>query len=535
MVPNCGRASAGRIVSVAVFVALVIALALTPAASGQTITRQWIGAAAGDQFGLWMRWVGDVNADGFVDLAITEPNDSTTFPGAGKLRVFSGADGSTLYTWYGDQNNSHLGALGDPIGDVDLDGFDDVLTLEAFVPTGASGNVGRLFIFSGRDGSILRQIDGTPKEPMLGRLTGTGDLDADGVPDLAVTAGTTVQIRSGATGSVIRTLVSPHVHPDAFGNWVANAGDLDGDGVAELLVVEDWCYYNSADNCYAFSGANGTILWTAALDLCSSWIYTGINPRSIGDVNGDGIPDWAVGEHAVTYVFSGYGGGDIACHSGKDGSFLYWLHYPNWTPQPYYWFSQFGWSLAPAGDVNGDGVPDVVAGDGRSVDDASGDLYFFSGIDGTMLFHFRGLASAVDFGESVEGGFDVDHDGRLDVVGGDPEDATNGYDSGSAAQLSLGDLILDVTPHTVPRYATVRLAVNSGPPGNPLALFLVDLNGSPLFEPVQLTTFDSFRRWTLFYSSVSSSIWGSSVTLRALALDANGHLVVSNDETITFW
>ena len=517
--------------------AVLVASALlgrgTPA-HGQEITRQWFGDYAGQMFGDSIRRVGDVNADGFIDVAISAPLDSTTFTNAGMLRVVSGADGSVLWTWYGDRAYAWLGQLGDPIGDLDGDGFDDVLTSE---PRGGALTVGRVFVFSGKDGSTLLQVDGTFSYFVSGRICGTGDIDGDSIPDFAAGDGHVVRLFSGATGNVIRVLQTPRKLGDTFGARLANAGDLDGDLVPDLLVTETDCRWNPTEACDAFSGATGNPIWQSTLGDCylgSASLFLAWVLRVVGDVNGDGIPDWCTAGSSGDTYSNKPNDGFARCFSGKDGSFLFEVSRPRLIEQPWGADTHFGDAIAPAADTNGDGVPDFAVADDAGFDDPGGSVFVFSGVDGTLLFHVGGNANSVEFGDALEGGFDADGDGRPEFFAGDPKDSTQGADAGAATQFRLRELILDSTPrfiHGNEQY--LLLSVNGEPPGNPAGLFLTGVNGVPLFALLQLGTFDSFRRWSQLIS-IPSGLGGNSVSLLAFAIDANGHLVASNGETITF-
>ena len=514
--------------------AAAIAL-LAPTTPAQEILNQWFGDAPGQQFGGPIAWVGDVNADGYMDIGVAAPYDSTVNPYGGMLRIISGKDGAVLHSFYGDATYAQLGSygLGHPIGDLDRDGYDDVLVNEQY-GTGYF-SPGRVFVFSGRDGSVLLTLTGNSTQHVSGPICGTGDVDGDGVPDFAATSPGVnyVTVFSGATGAVIRTLKAADPASTYFGHAILNPGDVDGDGVNDLIVVENSCYYPSEMHYYAFSGATGAKIWQTQENtycgITSGRIRTALSPVVIGDINGDGIADWAMGDNWFSWLYSG---GSARCFSGKDGSPL--LQVTNPLGSSNRWGSSFGKAVAAAGDVNGDGVPDLAASDYWLYDDSGGDLFFYSGVDGKMLFHAHGGASATTFGLGLAGGVDTDGDGRLDLFAGDVWDSTNGSHAGAATQIHVEPIVLDALPRSWGAYGgQSRIDVNGGIPGNPLVIFLAGVNGTTLFTAVEFDTFDPSRRSEKYWN-VPSGLSGITAQFVAFTLDANSRLQTSNYETMTF-
>lgn len=111
----------------------------------------------GDRFGSRVSGAGDVNADGFDDLIVATQFASLGFTENGLVRVFSGKDGALLHEFVGGDHGDGLGASVDEAGDLDGDGFDDFL---AGAP-GEGPNNGRAHVYSGRDGSEILRLEVT--------------------------------------------------------------------------------------------------------------------------------------------------------------------------------------------------------------------------------------------------------------------------------------------------------------------------------------------------------------------------------------
>ena len=137
----------------------------------------------------------------------------------------------------------------------------------------------------------------------------------------------------------------------------------------------------------------------------------GISVAALGDVSGDGVPDYAMGVYKDDNL--AYNGGAARVHSGADHSQLFVIDGPTVG-------AAMGWSCAGAGDVDADGVPDVIAGavqDGTNGTDA-GAAWVVSGATGAPLHVLHGDAAGDFFGHAVDGAGDVDGDGHADVIVG---------------------------------------------------------------------------------------------------------------------
>jgi len=381
------------------------------------------GSAVGDQLGNSVSGAGDVDGDGFADLIVgAQLANSNGLGASGSAFVFSGADGSQLFRFDGQASIDLLGRSVSGAGDVDGDGFDDLIVGAPQADPGGLSEAGSAFVFSGADGSQLFRFDGQASGEFLGNsVSGAGDVDGDGFADLivgasrATTSGLTQAgsafVFSGADGSQLFRFDGSAVN-DLLGEVVSGAGDVDGDGFADLIVgarLADPGGLISAGSAFVFSGADGSQLFR--FDGSAVDDQLGGSVSGAGDVDGDGFPDLIVGAEG-----SDPGGLSVAgsafVFSGADGSQLF--RFDGSAAG-----DALGRSVSGAGDVDGDGFPDLIVGaigadpGGISL---AGSAFVFSGADGSQLFRFDGQASGEFLGNSESGAGDVNGDGLADWI-----------------------------------------------------------------------------------------------------------------------
>lgn len=154
--------------------------------------------------------------------------------------------GRLLRVWNGEGPGQQFGWVARVLQDANGDGVADVLTCAPFRQD--EGVVcGRVYLYSGKDGSLIRQHDGAAGDLLGLSVSAAGDLDLDGCSDYAASAtqprtGTgKVVIWSGRTGEVLRTLVDPSATAEDsgwnFGRELAAAGDWNQDGWPDLAVT----------------------------------------------------------------------------------------------------------------------------------------------------------------------------------------------------------------------------------------------------------------------------------------------------------
>ena len=435
---------------------LMLGFATGPDTTGGT--RFDCGSQANADFGAAGAPVGDVNGDGYRDIAIGSPLfDGSGGPNTGQLTVYYGAPGgftaSNKTVIEGGSNGDLLGSSLSG-GDLNEDGYSDVIA-------GAPGNLssaGRAQVHAGSSAGVQTFLAAQINcSSTAGALCGqsvayVGDINVDGYGDFVVGAPNEFYTQAGdgmvfvyVGGPTITNLPTPWtvVYSNAFiagagfGTTVAAAGDVNGDGAADFLV--------GAPNATDFGGTVnaaglaelflGDTTNTASISSGYSWGGAETNERvgaslaGLGDVNGTGFADVAIGHPGqnggggAVYITFGEQLFGTAPQQGITGSQV---------------SAEFGAAVAAAGDVNGDGFADLLVGasqwDNGQIDE--GRVFWYSGEpaappDYPSVLSLGG-ASNDQVGSRVAGAGDVNGDGFQDVlVTGYLVDGGGGVDSGA--------------------------------------------------------------------------------------------------------
>jgi hypothetical protein len=261
---------------------------------------------------------GDVNRDGYADLiagATTPPpgqGPPSGTPAAGAAYVFSGRDGSVLLSLAGEREGDSFGSsvAGDPGGKQTL--------LIVGAASAGPKNTGRAYVYTSLTDKPAFVIDADETGAALGAMfvAVAGDVDKDGVPDAYASdfpnrakgpATGRVYVYSGKTGARLLTLTGEGPG-EGFGTSASTAGDIDGDGHADLAVGA-WQYAGAAisgGRIYVHSGKDGRLLRTITCRTPGDTL--GFDSVGIGDTDGDGTVDLL-----LTSAYSGING----YHSGR--------------------------------------------------------------------------------------------------------------------------------------------------------------------------------------------------------------------------
>lgn len=320
------------------------------------------------------------------------------------------ASAQTLFVKHdGDLSSQKTGWTIAPMSDLDGDGFDEYIV-------GSGGLGGYAEVISGHTGAVIYDYHEVGCYGMaLGDL---GDVTGDGTADFAVGAPReegigSVRIYSGADGSLEETLWGTNIN-GRFGYALTSAGDVDGDTIGDMIVGSFWDSTNifEAGSATVFSGADWSVIHHVEGDLTSEeWFGTEV--CGVGDLNGDHMAEFLVGAPQQWYVPAlNPPPGNVHLFDGATGNLI--TRFEGNNPGDHY-----GTSVAPLGDVNGDGTNDMVIGSPRHDENGSpvGMAEVRSGKNGIVLRRWFGTPWSM-FGTSVASAGDLDQDGFDDVIVG---------------------------------------------------------------------------------------------------------------------
>lgn len=302
----------------------------------------------------------DFNADGFADVAIASAGPVEQ---QGFVDVYHGGnDGlsaAPVVTLRSRQPGDGFAVSVANAGDVNGDGYTDLVVgaSRALLGGDAQGATGKAVVYYG--GSLgLSAVPSSEVFPLANTqrfgyvVAGAGDANADGYADVVVISDDDVVLYLGSQ-SGLRSHAFGHAsrpRPTDEVRTFAPVADLDFDDHSDFLLTNDL----RADGTRAtvFAGETGWAHPAQTQPVVFATMSTSLSAAGIGDINGDGFADLAIGDPRT-------GSGRVGIFAGNErASFLV----PAQTIDATGSLRQFGWDLAGVGDVNGDGFDDVAIG-----------------------------------------------------------------------------------------------------------------------------------------------------------------------------
>lgn len=396
-----------------------------------------------------LAFIGDINKDGFADFAVGVP---TASPGAraaaGQVAVFlgaaSGVPSQASFVLEGAAASDNFGCGVSAAGDVTGDGFDDFLVGACGLSNGQSQE-GAVYVFAGGATPSTTPVftfeSNNAGERIGSSVAGAGDVNKDGVADFVVgsplyTGGQTNEGRAllflGVKSGSISTTPAWNFEPDQagaeFGRAIASAGDIDGDGFADVVVGSPLYDEGQIDEgrVSVFRGIAGGLSAVPSLNLYGNQpgARFGQALAGVGDVNGDTFADVAIGA-------PGY---DTPTINDAGALFIYHGASPGLGKSPATLIpgvktlrgtAGLGASVSRAGDLNKDGFADLVVG----FQGAQSAWVFYGSCQGILPTQVipdgekeRGVKTPRLFpwvkglGRGVAGGGDINGDGFPDLL-----------------------------------------------------------------------------------------------------------------------
>jgi uncharacterized repeat protein (TIGR01451 family) len=374
------------------------------------------GESIGDEFGRRMAVVGDLNADGASEIVVGAPSSDAGGTDAGRVYVYSVVSRVLMGTATGAPGD-RLGFSVAGAGDVNDDGIPDA------VVGGPGGVSGRVIVLSGADGSVLHDLTGDAPGDSFGHsVGGLGDVNADGYAEFVVSAPGNdaagaetgrVYVVDGQTGAYLASF-SPGIAGAFFGSAVSGIGDVSGDGLPDFAVGA--ADASGSGRIYVLNGVTAAAVYAPIAPAASGGNLGLYWLDGVSDVNGDLVPDIYAGD--INDSGTATDAGRAYIFSGADGSTLQSFGGESAGDQ-----LGIGHALP---DVNGDGFGDVIVATWRSDEGATdgGKVYIYSGADGRLLRNFVATIPDEMFAVEAIGIGDLTGDGIVDflVTGGNPAD-----------------------------------------------------------------------------------------------------------------
>ncbi len=317
----------------------------------------------------------DLNANGFETICVGAYKNNALNNPHGRIAIYHVTSGSTTqsgWTQEGTEDNGLFGSAIASVPDVNGDGVADVAVGAPGLES--SSLTGKVYLFSGADGSLLFTKSGEYAGDRFGfAVAGLSDLNGDGKGDIAVSAidfnSGKIYILSGADGSIIKT--STGFFEGHYGFSLANAGDTNNDGKDELLIgspkTTTWIWFPFLVDKYEVGQVSLVDVSGTLFSSVKNWLgeqeyeHLGWDVAMAGDINEDNVDDVIMG--APGYDAAGLTDAGRILVSPRNPSAV-----PGGSNSDYFYFRaghlsnmNFGQRVAGGLDLTADGIADVAA------------------------------------------------------------------------------------------------------------------------------------------------------------------------------
>jgi hypothetical protein len=349
--------------------------------NGMSSTATWTSEGkGGTNYGEAINSAGDINGDGYYDVIVGAPRFSNGEENEGAVFVYYGSPKGleTNPSWImeGNQANAFFGASVSTAGDVNKDGYSDIVVGSSYFDEGET-NEGKVFVFLG-------SATGISKTPFF-----------------------------SAQGDQVNAF---------FGKSVASAGDVNHDGYGDIIIGAPGYDHGQANEGRAYlylgtyMGMTQSAAWTGESNQADA--NFGHSVACAGDVNGDGFSDVVIGANRFDDGMSNVG--KLYVYMGSANGFSL---YPDWTMTGKQIDGNLGISVNAAGDINGDGYGELIAGAyGYNSQDPIGNVFIYygsrTGVTNNSIILDKVKYPGVSLGLSVASAGDINGDGYADVLAG---------------------------------------------------------------------------------------------------------------------
>jgi hypothetical protein len=362
--------------------------------SGADQSELWSGhgIVPNGNFGSSLAWVDDYDLDGVPEVLMGGPYLQFFGVTQGGIYINSGSTGAILRNVIGDDDGEGFGLAVAGGFDWDLDGVTDY-AVGAPLDDDGGVDAGSVSVYHGTTGSLLTTIHGDNADELFGWSLSSGLVDDNPYGDLVVGAPNADRPATpnagmvrvyGRTGDVLWTRFGT-ASGDNLGYSVAVVGDVDGDGHGEVVsgAPNNDDAGLSAGRVTRYDGATGNDDGHWYGSAPSDWF--GYSVAGLGDLNGDGVPEWAAGAPQATGLDVGY----AEVLHGTLGFALFTLTGDQAGDLA-------GWTVGPAGDFNQDGIEDLLVGalSGQGPGGAVGWVRIHSGGCGSIVKYCTSGVSA---------------------------------------------------------------------------------------------------------------------------------------------